>query len=240
LHNPNSNIRTENAMRATSKFLALVLAAALQPAFADVVLNFNDITPAVNPDGSGAIVVGDRYLLSDGVQFTGSALGVSSFLCAVNPLDVGFGFIDAGGGCGGAVLLSVTGTSGLSFTINFADGFIAGSSFVYSTLAASHVSVTVYDQLNGTGNELRQADPDPAACGTDGVSFCDWTPLELAFEGTAYSIVISGADESFMLDNLSLLAAGSTNPNPTPEPGSIALALGALGAAGLTRRRRAR
>ena len=227
-------------MRATSKFLALVLAAALQPAFANVVLNFNDITPAVNPDGSGAIVVGDRYLLSDNVQFTGAALGVSSFLCVVDPLDVGFGFIDAGGGCGGAVLLSATSTSGPTFTINFTDGFVAGSSFVYSALAASHVTVTVYDQLNGKGTALPQIDLTPTACGLDGVSFCDWTTLDLAFEGTAYSIVISGADESFMLDNLSLLAAGSTNPNPTPEPGSVALALGALGAAGLTRRRRAR
>lgn len=226
-------------MRATSKLLALVLAAALQPAFANVELNFNDITPAVNPDGSGAVVVGDRYLLSDGVQFTGAALGVSSFLCVTDPDNqIGFGFVDAGGGCGGAVLLSATSTSGPTFTINFADGFVAGSSFVYSALQASHVSITVYDQLNGKGNDWLQVDPTPSSCNLDGVSFCKWTPLDLAFDGTAYSIVISGVDEAFMLDNLSLVAAEA--PNPTPEPGSIALALGALGAAGLTRRRRAR
>jgi MYXO-CTERM domain-containing protein len=228
-------------MRATSKLLALILAAALQPAFADVVLKFNDITPGVNPDGSGSIAVGDRYLASDGVQFTGSALGVSSLLCVTDPdNEVGFGFIDAGGGCGGAVLLFTGGTTDPTFTINFAGGFTAGSSFLYSAIRGSGVSVEVFDALDGKGTGTAQSALTTDTCDLPGVTFCSWPELKLAFLGTAYSIVISGVNDSFMLDNLSLLAAGPTNPNPTPEPASAALALGALGALGWTRRRRAR
>jgi hypothetical protein len=224
-------------MRVTSKLLALALTAALQPAFADTVsLSFEDLK--ANP--LDLVHLLDRYKDS-GIQFGGDAdaWGVVSNRC-----DGFAGFKSYDGGCGAVWLIgdprdAVTDASA-SFTINFAAGFTSGidSYFYYSALDT--VTIEVFDGLNGTGNGTTQTVKVSDACGITNTRFCDWSKLTLDFSGTAYSIVISGADESFMLDGLSLARASSTTPTPLPEPGSIALAMGALGALGWTRKRVAR
>jgi len=226
-------------MRAKSKLLALALAASLQPAFAGM-LDFNDIINSDDPDGFGMVKLMDRYLSSDGIQFTGGAWGERS---AYNSCDGFNSFVAHDLSCGAVQLADDPhggkSTNELSFTINFAAGFTTGSSFYYSALKDTRFSITIYDQLDGKGTGTTVAASTSALCDVSGLTFCDWSLLDLQFAGTAYSIVVKGADQTFMLDDLNLIQAPA-NPNPAPEPGSIALALGGLGALGWSRRRAAR
>ncbi len=224
-------------MRGMKTLLALALTAALQPAVADASLNFEDITTAVDPDGLGMVKLLDRYLLSDGVQFSGDAWGIASFSC-----DAFGSFVAHDGGCGAVQLAddprdNTTTPTPLSLTINFADGFSTGSSLFYSALKGTVFSIEVFDGLNGTGHGTAVGGLTTSQCGMSGVSFCDWTKLDLQFVGTAYSIVLKGSDESVMLDDLKLIQA---NGNPLPEPGGVALAFGGLTALAMARRSRKR
>jgi hypothetical protein len=217
-------------MRVTSKLLALTLAAALQPAVAGVVaLNFEDVT------GFGKL--GDQYA-SSGVTFTGNAWGVSSIL----------------NDCGGVLLFSRPGSCGAlllgdpqqfatpdprDFTIDLADGFVNEFAFVYGVRGGSDVVIKLFDGIGGTGNALQTLEGlTGGSCGQSGISFCQWHNGSIKFEGTARSMTISGVDQRLMLDDLRFTTP--TVGTPLPEPASIALALGALGAAGWTRRRAAR
>jgi hypothetical protein len=223
-------------MRVTSKLLALALTAVLQPAFAATVpLSFDDITK-LDGGGNGWVQLLDRYSDDKHIQFTGDAWGVASYTCGgIYPIAA------HGGSCGALVLGSDPGDqdtgSDLSFTLNFTDGFVGGSSFFYSALS-SDITIVLFEGLNGTGASTTVSGLNAADCGITDVLFCNWAKLTLDFKGTAHSIVISAkTDETFALDDLSLVQAAATNPNPLPEPGSIALAMGALGAMGWTRRR---
>lgn len=217
-------------MRAKSKLLALALTAALQPAFAGMVsLDFEDTT------GYGQ--VGNRYD-SLGVNFTGSAWAVTSALNSCN----GIWLFSKAGSCG-ALLLgdpTLTATSGpISFTIDVAAGFINEFDFVYGIRAGSDVIIQVFDGAGGTGNTLKiQQGLIGGGCGIARVRFCEWSNGIVKFDGTARSLTITGIDQRLMLDDMKFTtpAAGT----PLPEPGSIALALGALGALGWTRKRAAR
>lgn len=226
-------------MRALSKLLALVLAAALQPAVAETVsLDFEDITADVNPNGSGMVQLLDRYQQSSGIQFTGSAWGATSVRCDGIAL-----FLTHDGGCS-ALILAGNPTDGniegaQTFKLNFADGFTGGSSFFYSALDSS-LSITLFSGLDGSGDAISVGSLIPVTDSCDsGARFCDWTEKFLNFAGVAKSIVISGNDESLMMDSFSLIKA-TAGPTPLPEPGSLALAFGALTAFGWTRRRAAR
>jgi len=227
-------------MRATSKLLALALTAALQPAFAGVVsLNFEDVTVASDPDGFGMIQLGDRYK-NEGVRFTGAAWGVTSVVCG------GFSLFEThDNGCSALMLVGDPRDgkieTGKSFTLNFADGFVSGSSFFYSALPLAGVSITVFDELDGKGKGTTIAGVSEKEC-TDGsgARFCNWTALTLDFAGVAKSMVISqgdrALDETFMLDDLKLVQAASS-PTGLPEPASLVLAVSALGALGWARKR---
>ena len=224
-------------MRATSKLLALALTAALQPAIAGVVpVSFDDLSTA-NP--LLGIQLGDRYA-TNGVQFTGDAWGVVSSRCNND----GWAFVTHGTGCGALLLANdangdVT-SADQTFTLNFADGFIAGSSFFYSALSGSGISITLFDGLNGTGNSTVLSGFSTGTCGISGATFCNWTQFNITnLKGVAYSMVVTAKDQTLMLDDLSLVQAASA-PGTVPEPASIALALGALGALGWSRKRAAR
>jgi hypothetical protein len=214
-------------MRATSKLLALTLAAALQPAVAGVVaLNFEDIT-TVGQLG--------QY---NGVTFTGPAWGVTS---ALNDCD-GLWLFAKTGSCG-ALLLGNPGLAAtpnaLSVTIDLAGGFVNEFDFVYGIRAGSNVTVRVFDGVGGTGNALQTlAGLTGSSCDLPGISFCQWHNGSLKFDGTARSVTFSGVDQRLMLDDLQFTAP--TVGTPLPEPASIALAFGALGALGWARKRAAR
>ncbi|MBI3347232.1 MAG: PEP-CTERM sorting domain-containing protein [Burkholderiales bacterium] len=229
-------------MRPTSKLLALALTVAMQAAVAapaTVELKFEDISIASDPLHLGMVKLGDRYK-GDGVQFTDGAWGVTTVGCKGI-----VSFVPYGGGCSGLLLAGdprdTTVGGDVTFTLNFAEGFIKGSSLVYSALTGSGVSVTLFSELDGKGDATRVTGLVPADCNDgSGASFCVWKELLLeagGATGIARSMVISGFDESLMLDNLKLVKA-TTAPGTLPEPASAALVLGALGAAGWSRKRK--
>ncbi len=224
-------------MRTTSKLLALALTAALQPALADTVtLNFEDVTSSV--------LVGNRYS-SQGVAFTGNAWGVKSNQA---PCGAGGLFFSHAGSCGALLLAGTAGqtTDNLakSFTINVADGFVTEFSFLYGIRALNGVTIKVFSGLDGGGlNEnplaILALGNSPQCTGIGQVQFCDpnWITSTMKFDGVAHSVVVSGIDQRLMLDDLKFITPAANGR--LPEPASIALALGALGALGWARRRTA-
>ena len=112
-------------------------------------------------------------------------------------------------------------------------------SFTYGQLTAGGLSISVFGSRDGSGNPLTVLSNllEPG-CNQPNVRFCGWEDDAIEFQGTAYSITFSGFDKRVMLDNLSFTTRDAANP--LPEPASMALALGALGALGWARRRTSR
>lgn len=218
-------------MRATRKFLALaLLTTTLQPAFAaTVTLGF---------EGDAARGQLAEQFKDLGIHFTGNAWGVNSRL---NGCGSGLSF-DTPYGCGALILGDPADreTGELrEFTISLDSGFTEKVSFTYGQLTAGGLSISVFGSRDGSGNPLNVLSNllEPG-CGQPNVRFCGWEDDAIEFQGTAYSITFSGFDKRVMLDNLSFTTRDATNP--LPEPASMALALGALGALGWTRRRTSR
>lgn len=232
-------------MRAKSKFLALALTAALQPAFAapaPAEFTFEDLTTIVDVNGMVNLVQ-TNYGASSGVQFTGSAWGVLTS----KDCDGLVKFVPNASGCGALMLSDNPGngsTSPLrqSLTMNFAEGFISGSSLYYATLAGTNATITLYENIDhSTGRSWSLGALDNTGCVSEpGASFCDWHRIVLDLKGgVARSLVVSGADDSVVLDDFSLVRATAVPPTNLPEPAGIALTMGALAALGWTRKRAA-
>jgi hypothetical protein len=239
-------------MRATSKLLAIALVALAQPAFAalePVVVDFEKITPALDPDEVGIVSLASINPYAElGVNFTGGAWGVVSAASGCGGVSL---FVPADSGCAALLLANnakpkaqnptsvpvAAATLPTTLTINFAAGFITGSSLAYKALPGAGVVIELFAEEDGVGSIAKLTGLDEGNCGSS-ANFCDWgKPLQLNFGGIAKSMVISGVDESFMVDNLSFLRNEATVPGQLPEPASLALALSALGVLGWSRKR---
>lgn len=222
-------------MRATSKLLALALTMALQPAFAGVVsLDFE--TEA--QQNLGPFRIGDYYQ-SQGITFSGDAWYLTSNSRA-NGCKGSYSF-SRSGSCGAMMLANdATGNAAStdsSFTLNFAGGFTKFS-FLYSARSTTDIEFDFFDAKGSLLDSITGNDLTDNGCRAGSSLFCSWTQLDFQTSGVAASIRVTGLDQKLMLDNLSFTAA--TPDGRLPEPASIALALGALGAAALTRRRSGR
>lgn len=222
-------------MRTTSKFMAVALAAALQPAVANTVTVNFDVTSNVVASG----------YTSNGVSFSGDAWAVRSAYGDCN------GSLNFSGsvGCGALLLQDANGIvdpdadTRRSFVINFADGFVNDVAFLFqlgrNTISAP--TVEIFSELGATGARLlgSTALSGNTCTNNTGRLFCDpWDQyVSSAFSGVARSIRISGYDQTLVMDELRLTAATTTNR--LPEPTSAALVLGALGALGWSRKRSA-
>lgn len=194
--------------------LALVSSSATfaAPTFGPVTMTFDDI-PAV---ASYSDPIGASYGL---VRFSDAALkldnadGLGPY--AENlPSGSNMMFVPVGS----AVLQA---TSGLMFS--------GAVGFSYTSLSDLIGAVQVFSGTDGSGQLLASMDlvgDGLTGCG-NGLP-CQWHTASLSFNGQAGSIVFTGADAAF--DNVSVTTV--------PEPASIALVLGALAAAGASRRRR--
>ena len=123
--------------------------------------------------------------------------------------------------------------------MNVPAGFTTGFSFYYSAIVYPG-SVTVWDGLNGTGSMLASLTLPVTSSGgapecTYG-AYCPWVPIGVTFSGTAMSVNFSGTADYIGFDNVTL---GSGTPTPgTPEPGTLIMfSSGAMGLAGLLRRK---
>ena len=127
-------------------------------------------------------------------------------------------------------------TNGNNAILNVAAGFDTGFSFFYTSSTAA--GVTVWDNIDGTGNLLAtldlQAQHDQNCVGDPNGSFCNWTAVGVLFGGSAKSINFAGTAGATGFDNITF---GSANPG-IPEPATWALLIGGFGMVGTAMRRR--
>jgi hypothetical protein len=128
--------------------------------------------------------------------------------------------------------------SGGAATMNIAAGFTTGFSFFYSSNGTAFVRV--YDGLNGTGNVLAQLDLasqfDQNCSGDPGGAYCNWSPIGVLFDGTAYSVDFGGTADRVAFDNVTF---GTDRPGGTvPEPATWAMMILGFGLVGVSARRR--
>ena len=204
---------------------AVALFAIAAPASADViVLDFEGVGDN-NPVGQFYNGFGGPNY---GIEFSPAALGL----------------VDADDGGSGDFANEPSPSTVVYFTepnaiLNFASGFDTGFSFFYSS--AIEAIVNIYDDIEGEGNLLASVVLSPQfgdnCVGDPEGSFCNWTAIGVAFDGTARSIDFGETAFGAALDDLTF---GSFTPGgevtAVPEPATL-LTFGA-GLAALVRRRR--
>ena len=204
--------------------LAAVAVAALslsvQAQAAPIVLTFEGIGDH-NPVGN--------FYASQGVVFSSDTLAL----------------VDQDAGGSGNIANEPSGSTVMFFLnsnnaiLDFATGFTTGFSFFYSS--AFQASVSVWDGLNGTGNQLGtlnlDAQHDSNCSGDPNGQYCNWTPVGVNFNGTAKSINFGGTANFVVFDDITF---GSATPGVVPEPGTWALMIGGFGMAGAALRSRRR
>ena len=211
-------------MRAFKKLAVAAALATTLPAFADVVFltfeGIGDLNPVGNYYNGGG---GPNY----GVSFSDATLAL----------------VDADAGGSGNFANEPSADTVMFFLdannaiLTVAAGFDTGFSFYYSSSTAA--TVTVWDDVGGTGNLLGSLDLSAQGfdnCGGDPTgAFCNWTAVGVAFAGTAKSINFGGTANQTGFDNITF---GADVP-VIPEPSTYALmALGLAGIGLATRRRR--
>ncbi|MBC7619658.1 MAG: PEP-CTERM sorting domain-containing protein [Candidatus Saccharibacteria bacterium] len=204
---------------------ALLLAATAQAA--PIVLDFEgigDITPVGNFYNGGA---GKNY----GVSFSSAT----------------FALVDADAGGGGNFANEQSPNTimyvediGDGF-LNFAAGFDTGFSFFY-TSSTMDAGVSVYDNVDGTGNLLASLDLTPQFTnncnGDPSGTFCNWTAVGVGFNGIAKSIYFGGSAGQIGFDDITLGSVTAGDVGNVPEPASLLLSGAALLALLATRRRK--
>ena len=205
---------------------AASLVAAMAPAMAAVVvLDFEGVgnLAAINNFYNGGTDSLGNSGTNHGVAFSTATLGIIDF--------------DAGGT--GNIANEPSASTVMFFldasnsVLNVAAGFTTGFSFFYSSATAA--SVTVWDGLGATGNQLGSlnltAQFNGNNCGGDpNGQFCNWTAVGVAFAGTAMSIDFGGTANRTAFDDITF---GSKDPGPPPIPEPSTYALMALGLAGI-------
>lgn len=133
--------------------------------------------------------------------------------------------------------------SGAETYMNVAAGFDTGFSFYYTAINQGG-SISVYDDLNGTGNLLATLTlgTTSSACSGYNAGFCPFVASGIGFSGIAKSVSFAGVANQIVFDDVTF---GSVIPDPPPPVGAVPVpaALPLLGAAlaglGALRRRRA-
>jgi hypothetical protein len=189
------------------------------PAKATVVLGFDGIATCEATVGSyyngGHAGDGSGPGPSDGITFSSNAITLQDYYAG-------------GTACGsntGNMPSPPMGLFFLSGTGAFMDvpaGFDTGFSFFYT---AENVpgSIEVYSGLDGTGTLLATLSlpTNDSSCVTT-PTFCNWTPVGVAFSGIAESVDFAGTENQIVFDNITL---GSVTPGggAVPEPTSLLL-----------------
>ena len=204
---------------------AASLVAAMTPAMAAVVvLDFEGVgnLAAINNFYNGGTDSLGNSGINHGVAFSTATLGV----------------VDSDAGGSGNIANEPSGQTAMFFlnasnsVLNVAAGFTTGFSFFYTSATAA--SVTVWDGLGATGNQLGSlnllAQFGNNCVGDPNGSFCNWTAVGVAFGGTAMSIDFGGTANRTAFDDITF---GSKDPGPPPIPEPSTYALMALGLAGI-------
>jgi hypothetical protein len=152
-----------------------------------------------------------------GVEFVGNALGIVA--------------AEAGGTGNFTNAPSMPGIlfwlDGPATIMNVSAGFTDGFATYYSSINQPE-SISIYDDLNGTGNLLATLNLVALGSqGTTGAAHDTWALIGTTFEGTGKSVVFGGTANFIGFDNVTF----SSN---IPAPGAVAI----LAAAGCVARRR--
>ena len=205
---------------------AASLVAAMAPAMAAVVvLDFEGVGNLANINNfynGGTDSLGNSGV-NHGVAFSTATLGI----------------VDSDAGGSGNIANEPSGQTAMFFldasnsVLNVAAGFTTGFSFFYTSATAA--SVSVWDGLGATGNQLGTlnltAQFNGNGCvGDPNGGFCNWTAVGVAFAGTAMSIDFGGTANQTAFDDITF---GSKDPGPPPIPEPSTYALMALGLAGI-------
>ena len=119
--------------------------------------------------------------------------------------------------------------------MNVAAGFDTGFSFNYVSVSQPG-SVSVFDGLDGTGNLLATIRLSPNAGNCPGLGgFCPFSPIGVAFAGTAKSVSFAGVANQIVFDDITF---GAVTPGGVPEPAAWAMMLAGFGLVGSAMRRR--
>jgi hypothetical protein len=126
--------------------------------------------------------------------------------------------------------------SGTNTYVDVAAGFTTGFSFNYTAIGVGG-NVNVWSGLDGTGTLLATLvlPVTPSGpCPGYSAGFCPFFPIGVTFPGTAMSIDFGGVANQIVFDDVTF---GSSTPG-VPEPSSLLLlGSGALGLAGVIRRK---
>lgn len=220
----------KNVLKVASALVAATLVMSSAQA-APVVLTFEGATTAfaVNDFYNGGTDAAGASGVNYGINFSATSLaladaeagGTGNFANEPSPSTILF-FLSGG-----------------AATMNVEAGFTTGFSFFYTSSAAGFINV--YEGLGGTGAllaTLNLAANNGSCVGDPTGTYCNFSPVGVAFAGTARSVDFGGSANNIGFDNITL---GADIPGGTvPEPGTLGLlGLAALGFASLRRKHQA-
>jgi hypothetical protein len=202
---------------------------ACSPAGAAIVMDFEGI------DGSGLTRVQEFY--NGGTDEAGNA--GPNFGVSFNPE---YNYVRSDGETPAFLGNVPSGHNALSWVINgqsvaanVAAGFSDNLSFYFAANQANGSTISIYDDLDGTGTLLGSLVTHNNQTSGCAQMFCDWTWTTIAFSGTAKSIAINGGHANLYVDDLTLGAVTTPVPLPAALP-LFAVGLAAFG--GFARRKR--
>jgi hypothetical protein len=123
--------------------------------------------------------------------------------------------------------------SGSETYMNLDTGFDTGFSFYYTAIYQTG-SVSVYDDVNGTGNLLATLDLPLTTSNCDpnyNSGFCPFVSAGIGFSGIAKSVSFAGVANQIVFDDVTF---GSVTPNPEPVPAPATIFLMGAGLLGFS------
>ncbi len=204
---------------------ALVLSSFLSQAS---VISLDFETIATYPH-SGSVFIQDFYNGgTSSIGSSGSDYGVSfsenSLLLCLNSTTITCSNSSRGGMAPGSAQGALFFLSGSASVMNIAAGFETGFSFNYASLSQAG-SVSVFDEMNGTGNLLATIDllPNAGSCPGYNAGYCPFSAVGILFNGIAKSVSFAGVANQIAFDDITF---GAENPGPqvdVPTPASLGL-----------------